>query len=490
MTKAHSITIRCALTSAALALAATNAHAQWSLVWSDEFDGTSLDTSKWEPMIGDGTNYGNPGWGNNELQYYTSRSQNITVQDGNLTITARRENFGGREYTSARLRTLNKADFLYGRIETRAKVPAGAGAWPAFWMLPTNSPYGGWAASGEIDVIETINGATSAHGTIHYGGNWPNNTSNGGSRSGNWSQDFHTYAIEWEPQRIRWFVDGQLYHTAGANVWYSSAAGGNDFAPFDSPFHLLLNLAVGGNWPGPPSQSTPFPLRYELEYVRVYEATQQPYGGTPANIPGVIEAENFDEGAAPAAYFDRDAQNNGGAYRTSTSVDIEATTGGGFNLGWIDNGEWLEYTVNVQQSGMYLARARVASQSGVGAFRLLADGVPAGPDFTVNPTGGWQTWSEIVVPVTLNAGTRVLRIQNVGNSQVFNLDRITFESLSPPCAADWDGSGGQPDSSDFLAYLNDFAQHDPDADLAPPGGDGSWDSSDFLAYLNLYSQGC
>ncbi|NND54442.1 MAG: family 16 glycosylhydrolase [Gammaproteobacteria bacterium] len=246
-----------------------------SLVWSDEFDGTSVDQTKWEFMIGNGGSYGIPGWGNNELQYY--RQQNATVANGELTITAKQETFAGYQYTSARLRTLNKGDFKYGRMEMRAKLPTGQGMWPAFWMLPTNSPYGGWAASGEIDIMEMIGSQPDTiHGTIHYGGEWPGNQYSGSSTNvaPGTGTDWHTYAIEWQDGIIRWFVDGQLYSTRTS--WYST--NGSYPAPFDVDFHMLLNLAVGGDWPGNPNGSTSFPQEYVIDYVRVYQE-----GGAPAS---------------------------------------------------------------------------------------------------------------------------------------------------------------------------------------------------------------
>ncbi len=240
----------------------------YALVWEDNFDGTTLDSTKWTPMIGNGC----PnlcGWGNNELQYY--RAENATVGGGLLTITARQQFFGGNQYTSARLRSLNKADFTYGRFEMSAKLPAGQGFWPAFWLLPSDSVYGTWAASGEIDVMEAVGQNESrVLGTIHYGGTYPNNTFSGGNYTlpnGNLTDSFHTYAMEWEPNVMRWYIDGVLYSTK--TTWWSS--GGSYPAPFNERFHMLLNLAVGGDLPGSPNQSTPFPSTYEIDYVRVYQ---------------------------------------------------------------------------------------------------------------------------------------------------------------------------------------------------------------------------
>ena len=241
----------------------------WTLVWSDEFNGTALDAAKWSVQVGDGCDLGICGWGNNELQWY--QADNIQVAGGLLTITARVEEAGGRDYTSARIRSLGKGDFLYGRIEARAKLPLGKGMWPAIWMLPTDEVYGGWAASGEIDIVELVgHEPTRVHGTLHYGGPAPANQNSGDHfdlSSGTFADDFHLFAVEWEEGEIRWYVDGALYQTQTS--WNSTAA---PFpAPFDQNFHLLMNVAVGGNWPGNPDLTTPFPQTMEVDYVRVYQ---------------------------------------------------------------------------------------------------------------------------------------------------------------------------------------------------------------------------
>jgi len=240
------------------------------LVWSDEFDGTAVDLSKWTFQLGDGTEVGLPsGWGNNELQYY--QAENATVADGLLTITAREEAFAGHDYTSARMRSLGKGDWTYGRIEMRARMPIGQGLWSAFWMLPSDSTYGGWAASGEIDIVEYIGDLPyRILGTIHYGAPWPHNvysTINYYLPNGTFHDDFHVFALEWELGTIRWYVDGIPFATR--NNWFST--GGPFPAPFDTDFHLLLNLAVGGNLPGPPNATTVFPQEYVVDYVRVYQ---------------------------------------------------------------------------------------------------------------------------------------------------------------------------------------------------------------------------
>jgi beta-glucanase (GH16 family) len=241
-----------------------------TLVWSDEFDGAALDPESWFFETGDGSEYGIPGWGNNELQYYLP--DNAQLGGGLLTITAREQSIGAFRYTSARINTRDRIAIRYGRIEARMRLPGGQGIWPAFWMLAQDSPYGTWAASGEIDIMEAINlggtGGNLVYGTIHYGGEFPGNLSSGASYQvpANAQEEFHTYAIEWDSDEIRWYVDDQLY--AMQNNW--SSTGGAFPAPFDQPFYIIFNVAVGGNWPGSPDANTEFPVTMEVDWVRVY----------------------------------------------------------------------------------------------------------------------------------------------------------------------------------------------------------------------------
>jgi beta-glucanase (GH16 family) len=270
--------------------------AGWRLVWADEFDGEALDRERWEPELGSGfndpvTGAWVPGWGNNELQTYTEAPSNLCVRDGCLVIRALAEPQEGAAYTSARLRT-RRADGTtlfsqaYGRFECRCRMTAGQGLWPAFWLLPSEAHYGGWAASGEIDVMEVVGARPhEVLGSLHFGGPWPardHRTVVHAFPPGDSAERFHVYAVEWDPGVIRWYVDDTLY--AEQRFWWSSSrrdeAGGlaprdaadlNPWpAPFDRPFHLLLNLAVGGGLPGPPDETTPFPAELAVDYVRVY----------------------------------------------------------------------------------------------------------------------------------------------------------------------------------------------------------------------------
>lgn len=246
------------------------------LSWQDEFDGGAVEPSRWTYDLGTGSQHGLTGWGNNELQFYTDRVQNASVSGGTLKITARQENYGGQAYTSARLKTQGRFSQAGGRFEIRAALPTGQGLWPAIWMLPDSNTYGGWAASGEIDIMEARGQQPDrVAGTIHYGGAWPGNTQSGATRilpAGQTIASFHTYAVEWDTTvspAIRWYVDDVLYATRTS--WWS--AGGAYPAPFDKPFYLLLNLAVGGNYVGSPNAGTTFPATMQVDYVRVSTAT-------------------------------------------------------------------------------------------------------------------------------------------------------------------------------------------------------------------------
>lgn len=243
----------------------------WKLVWADEFDGPKLDFTKW--AVEENAH----GGGNNEQQVFLDRPENVRVENGLLVIEARKETYSlagqTRQFTSARLRTKHRADWTYCRVEVRAKLPRGRGIWPAIWMLPTAEKYGPWAASGEIDIAEVVGHEPhQVHGTLHFGGKWPRQQSAGKPYAlpkGTFADDFHLFALEWERDAFRWYVDGQLVSTQ--TQWRSEGA---PFpAPFDQPFHLLLNLSVGGQWPGPPDAQTVFPQRMLVDYVRVYQRT-------------------------------------------------------------------------------------------------------------------------------------------------------------------------------------------------------------------------
>jgi len=233
------------------------APAGWKLVWNDEFYGPEIDKTKWEWEVnGDGG-------GNNELQYYTDDEENSFIEDGHLAIQALKKDYQGKQYTSARMRTKYKGDWKYGRFEVKARLPFGQGLWPAIWLLPTDWEYGGWPASGEIDIMENLGHQTNrVYGTIHYQAYNFEHKSAGGSyvlKSGSFDKSFHVFAIEWDSTGFKWFVDNQQYYSTSIN------------RPFDKRFHMILNVAVGGNWPGNPDAETFFPQRMYIDYVRVYQ---------------------------------------------------------------------------------------------------------------------------------------------------------------------------------------------------------------------------
>ena len=249
--------------------------ASYKLSWNDEFngaDGSSPDASKWTYDTGVGGN----GWGNNELETYTNRTQNAQIKGGNLVITAVKETYADpsdgvtRNYTSARLKTQSLFSQAYGRFEARIKIPAGQGMWPAFWMLGNDISSVGWPKCGEVDIMENIGKEPdTVHGSLHGPstiGHTSDTTAPFSLPAGQkFADDFHLYAVEWEPGTIRFYVDSTLYATFNSSQW---PAGGTWV--FDHPFFIILNVAVGGSWPGSPDNSTVFPQQMLVDYVRVY----------------------------------------------------------------------------------------------------------------------------------------------------------------------------------------------------------------------------
>ena len=237
--------------------------AGWGIAWHDEFDGPELDLKNWTFDIGGG------GWGNQEWEAYTDRPENVRIENGMLVIEARQEEatFSGRPYSSARIKTQGLHAWQYGRIEARIKLPYGQGIWPAFWMLGENISSKGWPGSGEIDILEFIGREpdhiyATVHAPGYSGGNGVG--SNITISPDSLKNDFHIYAIEWEENEIRWYFDDQQYFKVTPedvpDQWI-----------FDHPFFLILNLAVGGGWPGYPDKTTVFPQLLYIDYVRVYQ---------------------------------------------------------------------------------------------------------------------------------------------------------------------------------------------------------------------------
>lgn len=247
-----------------------NSKSAWTLVWRDEFhrpDGSLPDARKWNLETG-----GN-GWGNQELEYYTDRPENVHIEHGHLVITARREDYTGkdgvsRHFTSARIKTQGKFSQAYGRFEARIRIPYGQGLWPAFWMLGDNVGQAGWPGGGEIDIMENIGKEPSTvHGTIH-GPGYSGDNGIGAPftlRNARFADKYHLFAVEWEPNAIRFYVDKRLYETRTP----ADLPPGTSWV-YNHPFFVILNVAVGGSWPGNPDSTTIFPQTMLVDYVRVY----------------------------------------------------------------------------------------------------------------------------------------------------------------------------------------------------------------------------
>jgi beta-glucanase (GH16 family) len=237
----------------------------YTLVWSDEFSGNSLDTKVWNYEIGNGSG----GWGNNELESYTDNTKNSFLSNGNLIIEARRESSGSFNYTSARLTTQNKKVFKFGRIDIRAKLPVGVGIWPALWMLGSNITSVDWPACGEIDIMELIGiKPSTVYGTLHWANSNGVHASKGSNFqlvSGDYSKEFHVFSLVWGENFLQWFVDDQKF------LDISISDVGQTNYPFNANQFLIFNVAVGGNWPGSPDNSTVFPERMFVDYVRVFQ---------------------------------------------------------------------------------------------------------------------------------------------------------------------------------------------------------------------------
>lgn len=448
----------------------------WQLVWQDEFtNGIGPD---WVFETGNG------GWGNNELQYY--RQQNATVENGNLVITAKRESFGGSNYTSARMKTQGRKSWKYGKIEARIAMPSFQGIWPAFWMLGDNISSVGWPSCGEIDIMEHVNGGGQVVGTVHWEQN--GHASYSGYTDTNITT-YHLYTVEWDENLIKWFVDGVKYHEV--NI----AGGVNGTSEFHNNFFILLNLAVGGNWPGFNIDNNGFPARMLIDYVRVYQKGVNPpsngvatvykhcnYGGYAVSLPegnytlgqlqarGVLDNDissvkvqsgyemvlyandnfagnsivisgddtclvdnNFNDVATSVRV--RTITNNSSVliqaenYSAMNGVQTEPTTdtGGGLNVGYADTGDWMAYNgITFPSSGSYLIEYRVASAVNGAALSadLNAGAIPLG-NVAVPNTGGWQNWQTVSHTVNVNAGTYNFGIYIQSSGVNLNWIRIT-----------------------------------------------------------------
>lgn len=553
----------------------------YQLVWADEFNYNGApDLSKWTHEVN-----GNGG-GNNELQYYTNFAENSRVQDSMLIIEARQENYLGKAYTSARLVSYNKASFTYGKMEARIKLPFGQGIWPAFWMLGDNIHTGtGWPACGEIDILEMIGGGEGrddkVYGTIHWADASGNHAQYGGAKqlnTGIFNDEFHVFAIEWTETSIKWFLDGVQYHVVSITPDHMSE--------FHNNFFILLNLAVGGNWPGSPDGSTTFPQQMWVDYVRVYQAgaepqiegpgqvvknqsnvgfklvndpnfqyqwevpegaeivngqgtaevtvnwscnsdtlkcqlitpcdtlrlqfpvqikannitgdakvstyqknnkyevtsaanttyswllpegvysskidsssvrvnwggedgilkvvlnnscgtdtvkmevtaiTQLPYFDAPLSIPGDVLSVYYDKGGEGIAYHDTDAGNNGPGIRQEEDVDTETGDNSG-NIGWTYPGEWLEYSIKVEQDGLYDVQCRTAGLTRGGSFRLLMNDRPITDEVVASVANSWTLYRTVYIRnIELFKTDTMLRVEILNGD--FNLGNMNFSRV-------------------------------------------------------------
>ncbi|MFA6401248.1 MAG: family 16 glycosylhydrolase [Salinivirgaceae bacterium] len=554
----------------------------FELVWSDEFNIPGKpDSTKWTYEVGN--NNGN----NHESQYYTKRIENARIEDSALIIEARKETYSGFQYTSARINTYsNNLYWKYGKIVARMKLPYGQGIWPAFWMLG-NSIFTGtnWPACGEIDIMELVGGGEGrddkAYGTPHWADANNNHAQYGGAKQlseGIYADAYHTFSVEWNATTIKWFMDGQQFHV----IDITPAA----LSEFKNNFFIILNLAVGGDWPGYPNASTVFPQKFYIDYVRVYQLNKTPeikgeslvvkaekslkfstvesneftyqwsvpedaqiisgqgthsidvnwgctsgsvtcnlitncdnynlefpvllndliiigkeqvkenelniyysipqtleasYAWTlpeavssttnldtnavflnwgtkdgtlkvmvdntcgfdsasidvsilrqlpypnaeePHVIPGTIESVYYDMGGEGIAYHDKELKNLGTGIRLNEGVDTEANDGG-YNVGWTEPGEWLEYTISIASSKKYDAEIRIASPNTTGKFKILFNGEDRTGTISVSNSGGWAAFKSIFLnDIQLYDTDTLMRISIVSSG--FNLGRLIF----------------------------------------------------------------
>jgi beta-glucanase (GH16 family) len=358
------------------------------LVWSDEFNNS----------IGNGWLFESGRMSNNELQYY--RRENASIENGNLVITAKRENYGGANYTSARLRSQLGRSFRYGRIEARIRVPGFIGSWPAFWLLSTDYWWKGWPACGEIDILEQVNNEHRTHGYMHWADVHNQKVTYGNSVYTDISQ-YHVYSIEWDEFGIRFFRNGEKY--IDANI----TNGINNTHAFHSRYDIILNLAVGGDWPGYYIDNNALPGKMYVDYVRVYQKSV--CGDKSVKLPARIEAEDYCLCSG---------------METQTTTDVN----GALHVGWIQTGDWLTYRVDVPQSGKYRVRYRVASNSIGNRLQLeKAGGEVVYGIVNIPNTGGWDQWQTVSHIVDLEEGVNEIGVATPTGG--FNLNWISFDLM-------------------------------------------------------------
>lgn len=345
-----------------------------TLVWSDEFNGSSVDTSKWRYETGTGYS----GWGNNELQYYTDRTDNAYVSGGALHIKAKKEAYGGMNYTSARLNTNGKFTFQYGYVEARLALPSCQGIWPAFWMLGANIGSVGWPSCGEIDIMEAVNAENRTYSTCHW-------NCNGHAEYGKASEYFditqyHTYGLQWDNQYIRMFVDGSKIYEM--NITNNTG----DTEEFHKPFYLLLNVAVGGNWPGFSINDGAFPQEMKVDYVRVYQENPSYNSSSSNNVD-----TNTGNNNSSSSNTGNSSSGNNSSSTTSTPASGMGMNSSGSNsaTAYINDSSWTDIHYSVNGGGQQNVRM---TQSGTKATYTI-NGLNSGDSvkywFTYCNTSGY-----------------------------------------------------------------------------------------------------
>lgn len=358
----------------------------YDLLWSDEFNGTELNFDNWDYDPHE------PGWTNAELQEYTRSTDNVYVENGNLVLRAlkTKDDNGKDYYTSGKIKGFNKKDFMYGKVVARAKVPVGQGLWPAIWMMPTNEGlYGNWPKCGEIDIMEVLGSQPEiAYGTIHYGAPHAEQQGTYKLEGETFADDFHEYSVEWEPGEMRFYIDGNLYHTV--NDWFTADEGYDDKpypAPFNQTFYVQINLAVGGTWPGNPDSYTDFEnAKFLVDYVRVY---QKPEYDTNVEKPPVIFREPDENGnlVYNGDFSDNEALDDEELWSFllfEKGAGTAEISDGVLSISPTEAGE-VEYSVQIVQPGLPMKRGSKYHLS----FEARADEERAAVVCISAPTAGW-----------------------------------------------------------------------------------------------------
>lgn len=420
------------------ALIAPNAPAgaqQTVQVFDDEFSAgsvsspASINPSNWQFQTGNGVN----GWGNEELEYYTSLPQN-TYDDGQYLniVDLYQPNWDdtGFNWTSGKL--LSVPSWTYGQFEMSAELPTGDGVWPAFWLLYTNGVYGdgGWPDNGEIDVMEEVGyDPNEVYFTLHNSQSGVIGTGSGAVSIPTATTGFHTYALDWAPDHISGIYDGAVVYTFQRN------GQGWQAWPFDQPFHIILNDAIGGSWGGAEGVNTSISGQdYRIDYIRVSKKESSPYGGAAPVIAANIEAANYDLGGEGYAYHSSTSTNQGGLYRDDgIGIGSSGVTAHPYYVGWMNPDEWVNYTVDVPAAGSYPLTFQLASIYDGESFNVQIDDDTVGTVAVPN-TGGWTTWQAVNFgSVNLTAGTHVIRL--LSNSPNWNINYFTIGTISSAPAA-------------------------------------------------------